>query len=103
TLLAVLTPPAIVRHLPVWALTSITSLTTGAAFVTPPAVYNSPRANALDAIRVARMRRFVMNASPFARIEISNRKLGHRSGRNVQQDIDSMTRAITGSCDLHHR
>src|SRR6266851_9115807 len=59
TLLSVLSPPAIVAHLPVLALMSMTSLLTGAAYVAEPEAQNSPRTSAAGAARRAAARRIV--------------------------------------------
>src|SRR5689334_5534703 len=66
TLLSTLTPPAMVRHLPVLPLTSITSLRTGVACVTAaPLTQKSPRTNTPDASTPVRARlKVVMMSLP---------------------------------------
>src|SRR5215207_5534141 len=71
TLLSVLTPPAIVRHLPVLALTSITSLLTGAPNVTAVAPESSTRANTPGATSpVGAGRKTVMMSLLFRNIRV---------------------------------
>ena len=102
TLLSTLTPPAMVRHLPVLPLTSITSLRTGVACVTAaPLTQKSPRTNTPDASTPARLK-VVMMSLPCEGQE-SEQFPTHCPAswlprlRNAGCELDNMPPRITGS------